>query len=412
MMCSFFRDILFGCMVTALFFAAACSVKCTELTKADLDSALVTPQILTDPGEEYADRYRTSNMNAGIARTPNGRLWACWISGENGKPADTEHALLLAARSDDDGTTWSKPCLAIDPKDSPNGIPIRVLIANFWTDPRGRLWLFFDVGLGSFFDGRMGLWVSRCDDPDAEEPVWTVPKRIYDGAFHNKILVTHDGRWLLPAELYPRDYSQCGWLKGRHSYFPELDPIRGVTILETTDDGETWTPIGRAHFPVNEGEEPILIENPDHSLRLFARTPLGMYESRSADGGKTWSESIPSYKNPVTRFLIMRLRSGNLLFVRHGVDGEVEERDQLRAWISSDEGKTWRGGMYIDSRTQVAYPDGIQASDGKIYVTYEHGRDTDAEILLDIFTEEDVLHAEETPLRRLVNKAGKLSADR
>lgn len=394
----------------SLFFTASITARIPQETA---DAALKAPQIDTNPGAKYADQARDSNMNCGITQTPGGRLWACWISG-----GDSETGYVVAAKSDDDGLHWSAPCLAIDPEEAPDGTNVRSLVASFWTDPFGRVWLFFDVGLG-MFDGRVGLWYTRCDNPDEETPVWSEPKRIYHGSFHNKPLVLDDRHWIVPVELYDKDYVHYNiYFKGleKHDFFPEVDDCRGITMLETLDAGETWTPIGRCVFPASAGEEPILITNPDGSFRLFARTPHGMHESRSEDGGKTWSEPVKAFKNPVTRFLILRLSSGHLLFVRHGIDGEVEGRDQLRAWISKDEGKTWEGGMFVDERNNVAYPDGFQASDGKIYVTYEHGRDDEAEIMLAVFTEDDVLAGKPVTdtarMKLLVNKATGPKIDR
>ena len=223
---------------TTAFFFPPLSAQTPQVTK---DAALTAPKIITSPGPQYDDENRDMNMNCGITKTSGGRLWACWISG-----GDSEDAFMVAARSDDDGRTWSKPCLVIDPPEAADGTKIRTLIASFWTDPLGRVWLFFDVGLG-MFDGRVGLWATRCDAPDADEPVWTEPVRIYHGSIHNKPLVTKDGRWLLPAELYDKDYVHYNVdvIHPGHDFFPEVDDCRGVTILESKDSGESWNPIGR-----------------------------------------------------------------------------------------------------------------------------------------------------------------------
>lgn len=48
----------------------------------------------------------------------------------------------------------------------------------------------------------------------------------------------------------------------------------------------------------------------------------------------------------------------------------------------------------IDERRGVSYPDGFQAPDGTIYISYDRNRDHDGEILMACFTEEDVLSGE------------------
>ena len=68
------------------------------------------------------------------------------------------------------------------------------------------------------------------------------------------------------------------------------------------------------------------------------------------------------------------------------------KKNGIRAFVSDDEGKTWKGGLRIDPRARVANPDAFQAPDGSIYVTYDHDRNTKRdEILFAKFTEADVL---------------------
>ena len=45
----------------------------------------------------------------------------------------------------------------------------------------------------------------------------------------------------------------------------------------------------------------------------------------------------------------------------------------------------------LDERKGISYPDGFQAPDGKIYISYDRNRSTDGEILFARFTEEEVL---------------------
>ncbi len=39
-----------------------------------------------------------------------------------------------------------------------------------------------------------------------------------------------------------------------------------------------------------------------------------------------------------------------------------KNRSHLTAWLSEDDGKTWRGGLMLDERATVSYPDGFQAA--------------------------------------------------
>ncbi|MDR3199285.1 MAG: glycoside hydrolase, partial [Planctomycetaceae bacterium] len=85
------------------------------------------------------------------------------------------------------------------------------------------------------------------------------------------------------------------------------------------------------------------------------------------------------------------------------------ERSHLQAFISDDDGKTWKGGLMLDERKGVSYPDGDQTKDGTIFVIYDFDRTGAKEILMARFTEEDVLAGKvvtsNSALRLLVNKA-------
>ena len=70
---------------------------------------------------------------------------------------------------------------------------------------------------------------------------------------------------------------------------------------------------------------------------------------------------------------------------------EKRQRDYLTAFISEDDGKTWKYELLLDERCQVSYPDFAIAPDGFIYAIYDYNRYSDKEILIAKFTEEDVL---------------------
>jgi hypothetical protein len=140
------------------------------------------------------------------------------------------------------------------------------------------------------------------------------------------------------------------------------------------------------------------------------RTKYGIAEAFSTNGGKTWSEAKPSvYPHTSSRFFIRRLKSGNLLFVKHGRIDEQTGRSHLQAFLSDDDGKTWKGGLMLDERNGVSYPDGDQAADGTIFVIYDFSRTGAKEILMARFTEEDVLAGKivssNGALQIVVNKA-------
>ena len=141
---------------------------------------------------------------------------------------------------------------------------------------------------------------------------------------------------------------------------------------------------------------------------MLVRTRYGIGESTSTDGGKTWSEFQPSsIPHVVSRFFIRRLISGKLLLVRHNPP-EMKGRSHLTAYLSDDDGKTWTGGLLLDERLAVSYPDGAQDKDGVIRVIYDFERNKSKQILMAAFTEGDVAAGQPsgtTRLRVLINQA-------
>ncbi|MFT5124406.1 MAG: hypothetical protein ACI97B_003041 [Verrucomicrobiales bacterium] len=351
--------------------------------EAIAEAALVPPVLNTQPLPAYGYDQLDYGMTIGIERTPGGRLWACWVAG-----GDSPKAFFVLATSDDDGATWSDPRLVIDAHDAKLPRPRSILVGNLWTDPLGRLWLIFDQSM-DMFDGRAGVWAAICEKPDADEPVWSAPKRIWHGVTLNKPTVLSNGEWMLPISLDQR--GGFGPFKGS---FAELDPMRGANVFVSKDQGASWQRRGCVTFPHPDWHEHMIVERKDHSLWMLARTGKGIMQSTSADGGITWAEpSFPEgVKHPVARFHVRRLASGRILLVKHGATvGAHEGRSQLTAWLSEDEGVTWKGGLMLDERKGISYPDGFQAPDGVIFISYDRNRATDGEILLARFTEEDVL---------------------
>ncbi len=347
------------------------------------DLALIPPTLNTSPVPQYDYDKLDYGMTIGIERTPKGRLWACWVAG-----GDSPKAFFVLATSDDDGETWSKPRLVVDAHSKNLPMDRSVLVGNLWTDPRGRLWLIFDQSM-EMFDGRAGVWAAVCENPDADKPAWSAPRRIWHGVTLNKPTVLSTGEWMLPISLDQR--GGFGAFKGQ---FTELDPLRGANVFVSANQGATWQRRGAATFPNPDWHEHMVVERRDGSLWMLARTGKGLMQTTSTDGGRTWAEPTepPGIRQPVARFHIRRLASGKLLLVKHGDQLDTHTgRVQLSAWLSEDDGKSWRGGLILDERKGISYPDGLQSPDGTIYISYDRNRATDGEILLARFTEADIL---------------------
>jgi predicted neuraminidase len=383
-----------------------------ETLRRVADLALLPPHFVTNPLPEFGYDRLDYAMNLSLERTPGGRLFAVWVGGEDGP-----QAFMLLATSDDGGDSWSDPRLVIHGRSSGLPCPRSVIVGNLWCDPLGRLWFFFDQTM-HHFDGRGGLWATRCDRPEADELVWTTPIRIWHGSVLNKPIVLSTGEWVLAAQLLESN----GLGPFAQPLFPELDPLRGVILLVSTDQGANWRVRGRVATVVHpDWHEPTLVERRDASLWMLIRTGMGVVETVSTDGGRTWAPPKPhtTIRQTPSRCHLQRLASGRILLIKNGPKIDQANLDhhagrtQLSAWLSEDEGRTWCGGLILDDRAGVSYPDGCQDPDGRIFVSYDYDRSGHAHIMLARFTEDDVMAARvvspESELQRIIVRPRKNS---
>ena len=115
----------------------------------------LVPNIISQPGAAFQDEARPGAMIIGMDRTPKGRIWGCWTG-----TGDRASGYFLLATSEDGGDSWSKPRLAVGAVTQSGQTLSGALVGNLWTDPKGRLWLFFDQRVGNP-QGRITNWFIR-----------------------------------------------------------------------------------------------------------------------------------------------------------------------------------------------------------------------------------------------------------
>lgn len=349
--------------------------------------ALPPPKYLGPPLPEHAVTNRAFQGIPSVAVAPGGRLWATWYAGVT--PGEDANNYVVLSTSADGGATWTE-VLTVDPD---AGDPIRSFDPEVWVSPDGRLLFSWSHMDKSRHDAELGVWCIETGEPDAANPVWSKPRRLNDGVMMCKPLVMATGEWLLPIST---------WREHDNS----------AQMIVSADAGKTWSLRGGCNVPVadRQFDEHMFVERKDHSLWLLVRTKYGIGESISMDRGKTWPELKPStILHTPSRFFICRLISGSLLLVKHGPLDTRTGRSHLTAYISKDDGKTWRGGLMLDERSGVSYPDGQQTPDGIMRIIYDYNRVSDRNILLASFREEDVVAGKpvsaDVRLRQLVSKA-------
>jgi hypothetical protein len=353
-----------------------------------------------NPGPDYADSARLFQGVAGVERAANGRLWATWYGG--GVTEDLHNYILLDT-SGDDGRSWQR-VMVLDPDGDG---PVRAFDPCLWHDPEGKLWLFWaqetTLQKGRDTSGFVTFAITTTDSGRADAK-WSAPRPIARGVMMNKPTVTKDGRWLLPMASWATEAS--------------------ARVVVSTDRGTTFSELGAASISDRKSrsaDEHMIVERQDGSLWMLVRGKFppvqkdytGIGESISTDGGRTWSDvTATTIPHSVTRFFVRKLASGRLLLVRQNPPGGKKDRSHLTAFVSEDDGRTWKGGLLLDERLRVSYPDGAQAPDGSIYLIYDHergGPDSAKEILMAVITEADVLAGKlaspHSRLRVLVSKA-------
>ena len=321
-------------------------------------------------------------------------MWAVWYGGIT--PGEDQNNYVIVSTSGDQGQTWEE-VLVIDPDGAG---PVRAFDPQVWIDPDGKLWIFWSQAIKKYvtihYDGmNAGVWTIIADNADHFNPSWSEPRRLTNGIMMGKPIVLSSGEWVLPASTWKVK--------------------NGARMVVSTDHGLNWHVRGAVDVPedVQSGDEHMIVERKDGSLWMLVRTKYGIGESISTDRGHTWSPLTPSMiQHPTARFFITRLNSGNLLLVKHGPMDMRTTRSHLMAFISKDDGNTWSGGLLLDERQDVTYPDGQQVADGTIYIIYDYKRIVDQNILLTSFTEDDVIPCSDIKMvevfqrRREVSKGG------
>ncbi|HCE42576.1 MAG TPA: hypothetical protein DET40_03410 [Lentisphaeria bacterium] len=384
-----------------------------------MDASIENPMSPVEIAIPDVNKHHTANRQfqgiPGIECSPSGRLWATWYSGGVNEGPDN---YVLLVTSGDNGQTWTEPVAVIDPPGH-----VRAYDPVLWHDPQGRMWLFwsqsYSVKDGRIHDGRAGVWGAWTNNSSSGKPVFSQPVRIADGVMMDKPTVLSTGEWAMPTAVW-----ECMEPK-----LEEMKHARFSNMTISSDNGKSFQLQGGADIPHRCFDEHMIVELKDGKLWMLVRTLYGIGQSFSSDRGKTWTPGENSnLGGPNSRFFIRRLSSGNMLLINHAdiasekavklfIEGKTwRPRSHLTAFISEDDGATWTGGLLLDEREGVSYPDGIQDKDGVIRIIYDYQRYKEGEILMASFREEDVLAgksiSKDLHLKMLVNKTGGVRQDK
>ena len=248
----------------------------------------------------------------------------------------------------------------------------------------------------------VGIWVARHDGA-----AWTAPVEVAKDETHpcwNPVLFQpREGPLLLFYKVGPHPKTWWGLLRssadggktwGEAAKLPEgiLGPIKnkpvqltdGTILSPTSSEHDGW----RVHFerssdggktwdktaPINDGKtigaiQPSILLLPGGKLLSLSRSrQQKIVESRSDDGGRTWSEPVlTSLPNPNSGIDAVTLADGRHLLVYNATP---KGRSPLNVAVSAD-GREWRAALVLESEPgEYSYPAVIQAPDGLVHITY------------------------------------------
>lgn len=364
------------------------------------DTSLIPSQVKTKHLEAYRRKNRVWQGIPSIAVTKKGILYCACYSGGDGECAEN---YVLVERSVDGGETWSEPIAVVDPEGY-----VRAFDMCLWITPKDELALFWNQSFGGF-DGRAGVFLSICKNPEDEILRWGQAVRIADGIMINKPIVGGAGEWLLALSLWNNVKSE----------FNEDCGDRMIKLYDTVDGKEPFRRLGGFDIEGRYYDEPMVMMQKDGILHMLIRLPAGIGEAFSKDGGKTWYNIRKTdIWGPDSRFFFGRLKSGRVLLVNHqkaGSDGSREtvpfqERSHLAAWLSEDEGITWSAPFLLDERADLSYPDVAQDEEGNLFIIYDYARYKAKQLILTKISEEEIwngrVEKKGSFLRRVIDQAG------
>ena len=292
-----------------------------------------------------------------IAETGNG-LVAAWFGGEREK-----HPSVGIWISRNAGSGWSKPVQVASAEGT--GVPGGTCWNPVLFQPKdGPLMLFYKVGF------QIPSWQSVLMTSVDEGMTWSKPRILEDRVFgpvKNKPIQLKDGTILCPTS----DES-IGWQ---------------VFFSMTNDFGKTWRKVGPCNdCAVYSAIQPSLLTYPDGRIQALCRTKHHRVgEFWSEDNGQTWSEmNLTDIIGHNSGLDAVTLRDGRQLLVNNPTEVDVEGRNILALWSSID-GREWKQVCLLENAEQgeYSYPAIIQASDGKVHITYTYLRESIKHVVLD-----------------------------
>ena len=296
--------------------------------------------------------FRSSHAST-VEETKDGIL-ASWFGGPYERHPEVT---IWTARYD--GTKWSAPVQVAD------GIQNSDLRYPCWNPvlfqrKDGPLLLFFKVGPSP--ERWWGMWMVSQDSGKT----WSKPERLPDGILgpvRNKPIPWKDGL------LCGSSTEHAGWT---------------IHMEFTPDFGKTWERTSPLN-PTNSMRliQPTILKYPSGKVQILNRSNQQKIVElwMEGDDWKKWSEpKTIDLPNPNSAVDGVVLKDGRALLVyNHASIGRMK----MNVAVSKD-GKAWEAAAQLEnSAGEYSYPAVIQASDGKVHITYTWKRQRIYHVVID-----------------------------
>ncbi|MEM9480221.1 MAG: sialidase family protein [Verrucomicrobiota bacterium] len=304
-----------------------------------------------------------------IVETPSGMV-AAWFGGTREKNPDV--GIWVSHLEDGE---WSKPVEVVDGSE---GEDQEYACWNpvLFQPESGPLLLFYKVGI----DPRS--WWGMLITSDDGGKTWSKPRKLGTndalpeanrnllGPVKNKPIQLSDGTILCPSST-----ENEGWK---------------VHFEVTRDNGETWEVIGPIHDASKfNAIQPSILRYEDGRMQVLCRSQEEtVAQSWSKDGGKTWGPvTATSLPNPNSGTDAVTLADGRQLLVYNHTAkrGPFPSNRNMLNVALSDDGEQWRPILTLEKaeKSEYSYPAVIQASDGKVHITYTWKRRSVKHVVVD-----------------------------
>lgn len=314
-----------------------------------------------------------------VAKLPDGTLAAAASGFRSSHICPFGRTVLWT--SADEGRSWSGPVIVndspVDDRDAglcalPDG---SLLVTHFGSDTR----IYYPAGAAmpdcADFRPVLDSWE---DDIVSRHIGSFLRRRMPDGRFGKRIPVAASsphGPSLLPDGSLIYIGTRFGVSKPDGTLEFKMDRFggSGVVVLRSADDGDNWDELAEIPNPLPGTRfcEPHALGLPDGrilcQLRLEGEEYFSVWQSESADGGRTWSPAARIAAGSPPHLL---LHSSGMLVSSYGC-----RRDGCgqRVMLSSDGGRSWETDYILrdDGPTgDLGYPSTVELSDGSLFTVY------------------------------------------